>query len=379
LLLSSQRNKDVRKSYREYGIGIFLLLVILTFGCQKKEDAEQKAENGLLVPIEELKTMDLDYHLNRVGTLEAKESVTVKSEAEETVVGIFFEEGDAVEAGQLLAKLDDAKIKTTIQQLEARLRQLELQLANSERTLERKQPLVKEDLVSKQDFDDLETKLEIEKATVKEVKAQLAHNRELLKDTEICAPFPGATSERHVSVGDFLRIGDPVVRVVQLDPLEISFRVDEKDKTHVFLDEPVEITVTAYPDSVFKGKVYFVSPDIDISTRTFLVKGRIDNDQNLLNPGMFAEVSLVTETHKNAVVVPWESVVQLENEMYLYVINSDTAKKVPLKLGLVEGELAEVFGELKPGQHVVVEGKYALREGAKVKILEKSRQASNSE
>ena len=369
----------MRKSCRECYIGIFLLLVILTFGCQKKENAHQKADNGLLVTLGEVKTMDLDYHLNRVGTLETKESVTVKSEAEGTVKGIFFEEGDAVEPGQLLAKVDDAKIKTTIDQLEARLRQLELQLANSERTLERKRPLVKEDLVSKQDFDDLETKLEIDKATVKEVKAQLAHNRELLKDTEVCAPFSGVTSERQVSVGDFLRIGDPVVRVVQLNPLEISFRIDEKDKSHVFLNQPVEVTVTAYPDTVFRGNVYFVSPDIDISTRTFLVKGRINNDENLLNPGMFAEVSIVTKTHKNALVVPWESVVQLEDEIYLYVVNSDTAKKVPVTLGLIKGELAEVFGDLKPGQKVVVDGKHALRDGAKVKVLEGTRPASNPE
>jgi len=372
-----QRKKDVRKILKRHYLGLLVLAVI--FGCQNKEPSQQKAEEGVLVTVGEVKTMDFEYRLNRVGTLETKESVTVKAEAEGTVEGIFFEEGEAVESGQLLVKLDDAKIKTTIQQLEARLRQLELQLANSERTRERKRPLVKEDLVSKQDFDDLETKLQIEKATVKEIIAQLAHNRELLRDTEICAPFSGVTSERQVSIGDFLRIGDPVVRVVQLNPLEISFRVDEKDKTHLFLDQPVEVSVAAYPDKKFTGNVYFISPDIDISTRTFLVKGRIGNDQNLLNPGMFAEVAIVTQTHKNALVVPWESVVQLENEIYLYVVNTDTAKKVPLKLGLVKGEIAEVFGELKRGQHVVVEGKYALRDGAKVKIQEKPRPVSTSE
>jgi len=359
----------VRKSYREYYFGIFLLLVILTFGCQKKENVEQTAEDALPVTVGEVKTMDLDYRLNRVGTLEAKESVTVKAEAEEKVVGIFFEEGDVVEAGQLLVKLDDAKIKATTNQLKARLRQLELQFANSERTLERKRPLVEEDLVSKQDFDDLETKLEIEKATIKEIKAQLAHNRELLKDSEVCAPFPGVTSERQVSIGDFLGIRDPVVRVVQLNPLEISFRVDEQYKTRLHLNQAVTVTVAAYPDRKFHGEVYFISPDIDITTRTFLVKGRIANDENLLNPGMFAEVSIITETHIDALVVPWESIVQLEDEVYVYVINTNAAKKVPIKLGLISEGTAEVIGDLESGQQVVIEGKYALQDGVKVKIV----------
>lgn len=352
-------------------MGVLVLLVAVVFGCRDKEPAQQQAEEEFLVTIGEVKTLDLDYRLNRVGSLETKESVMVKAEAEGRVEGIFFEEGDAVESGRILGKLDDAKIKTTIQQLQARLRQLALQIANSERTLERKSPLVKEDLVSKQDFDDLQTKLEIERATVKEIKAQLAHNQELLNDTEICAPFQGVASERQVSVGDFLRIGDPIVRVVQLNPLEISFRVDEKEKTRLYVGQPVETSVAAFPHQKFHGTVYFISPDIDMNTRTFLVKGRIENDQNLLNPGMFAEVSIVTETRKNALMVPWESVVQLEEEIYLYVVNTATAKKVPIRLGLIREELAEVFGDLEPGQKVALEGKYALHDGAKVKILEK--------
>lgn len=293
----------------------------------------------------------------------------LKAEAEGRVTGIFFEEGNSVKEGQVLAKLDDAKIKTTMNQLEARLRQMEIQLGNSERSLQRKQPLVNEDLVSKQDFDDLQSKIEVEKATIKEIKAQLAHNQELLGDTKVRAPFSGATSERQVSVGDFLRIGDPVVQLVQLNPLEVSFRVDEKYKTNLYNKQPVTVTVEAHPGKRFQGEVYFISPDINITTRTFLVKSRIANDENLLNPGMFAAVTIITETHKDALVVPWESVIQLENEVYVYVVNTTTAKKVPVKLGLVSGGIAEVFGSLKVGEAVVQEGKYALRDGVKVKIV----------
>ncbi|MBW1679358.1 MAG: efflux RND transporter periplasmic adaptor subunit [Deltaproteobacteria bacterium] len=364
----------MRKSRKEQSIAILFLILILFLGCEKRAKIEQKGEERIPVIVGEVKNMDVTYRLHRVGSLEAKESVVLKAEVEmsagERVTGIFFEEGDWVDAGQLLVKLNDAKIKTTMNQLEARLRQLEIQLANRERTLKRKRPLVKEDLVSKQDFDDLETKIEIEKATIKEIKAQIAHSRELLKDTEIRAPFSGATSERLVSVGDFLQMGDPIVRVVQLNPLEISFRVDEKYKPHLDLNQPVTVTVAAYPNRKFHGKVFFISPDIDITTRTFLVKSRIANDENLLNPGMFAKASIITETHKDALVVPWESVIQVEDEVYLYLANIDTAKKVTLELGLVSEGTAEVLGELKAGQKVVMEGKYALQDGAKVKVVE---------
>jgi RND family efflux transporter MFP subunit len=254
-------------------------------------------------------------------------------------------------------------------QLKARLRQTETQLANSLKTLGRKEPLVDEGLVSKQDYDDLLARIDIEKATLVEIRAQLAHNRELLDDTEVRAPFVGVTSERQVSIGDFLRIGDPVVQLVQLDPLEISFHVDEQYKQYLKPQQPVTLTVSAYPHQVFHGEVFFVSPDIDIATRTFLVKGRINNEEHLLNPGMFAQVSIDTETHKDALVVPWESVIQLEDEVYVYVVGNTTARKVAVTLGHISGNAAEVFGELEAGQLVVREGKYALSDGAQVRII----------
>ena len=356
----------MRGSYKRICM-VLLILPVLLWGCVKKDAT--KLDEASPVTIGKVTLKDLFYTLQRVGSLEAKESVVLKAEAEGSITGIFFEEGDLVKEGQVLVKLDNAKFKATMAQLDARLRQTEIQLANSERTLQRKEPLVKEDLVSKQDIDDLQSKIEIEKATLKEIKSQCAHNQELLDDTEVRAPFAGTVSERKISVGDFLRIGDPVVQLVQLNPLEVAFRVDEKYKTNLYPQQPVTLTVAAYPGKKFQGEVYFISPAIDIATRTFLVKGRIANETNALNPGMFAEVTLVTEVHKNALVVPWESVIQLEDETYLYVVNTTTAKKVPIKLGLVAEGLAEVFGNLKVGQSVVREGKYALHDGAKVGIV----------
>lgn len=367
----------MKKKYKEYLILIFVITLICSFGCGKTPETNQKDNDVTPVTVRKIENMDVVYHLQQVGSLEAKESVVLKAEVEmsagERVTGILFEEGDRVETGQLLVKLDDAKVRTTMDQLKARLRQLELQSANSERTLKRKQPLVKEDLISQQEFDDLKTKFEIEKNAIKEIIAELAHNQELLEDTEVRAPFPGVTSERLVSVGDFLQMGEPIVGVVQLNPLEISFRMDEKYKTRLYLNQPVIVKVAAYPDHKFSGEVFFISPDIDTSTRTFLVKGLIANEESLLNPGMFAEVSIVTETHNNALVVPWESVVQLEDEVYLYVVNNSIVKKIPIELGLIFEGTAEVLGDLNPGQFVVTEGKYALQDGSKIKVVETGR------
>lgn len=346
------------------------LLIACCISCGKGDKSSHETEEIFPITIGKSEVRDVIYRLHQVGTLEAKEAVMLKAETDGRVVNINFEEGGTVKSGQLLVKLDDSKIKTKIDQLQARLVQLKIQSDNSQRTLERKRPLLEEELVSRQDFDDLESKIKIERATIKEIEANLAHSRELFKDTEIRSPFSGVTSERMVSVGDFLKVGDPVVLVVQLNPLEISFRVDEKYKSRLYLKQAITITVSAYPERIFSGEVFFISPDIDINTRSFLVKGRVSNKKKLLSPGMFSEVIIVTKIHKNALTIPWESVIQLEDEVYLYKIDGQRVKKVSIKLGLVSEGAAEIWGDLKTGQEVVIEGKYALYEGARVQAKE---------
>ena len=165
-----------------------------------------------------------------------------------------------------------------------------------------------------------------------------------------------------------MKVGDPVVLVVQLSSLEISFRADEKYKSRIYLNQIISIAVSAYPGRQFSGEIFFISPEVDVRTRSFLVKGRISNEKKLLSPGMFAELTIITETHKDALVAPRESIIQLEDEVYLYKIKADSAEKVPVRLGLVSEGVAEVFGNLKPGDKVVIEGKYALHQGARIEI-----------
>ncbi|MBW1855519.1 MAG: efflux RND transporter periplasmic adaptor subunit, partial [Deltaproteobacteria bacterium] len=126
------------------------------------------------------------------------------------------------------------------------------------------------------------------------------------------------------------------------------------------------VNVEAYPEEEFSGIIYFISPDIDTSTRTFMVKAKIPNQENKLNPGMFANATITTETHHNAMVIPWEALVVKEDETYVFRIDSNSAKKVPVKIILVFEGQAEVEGSLSPGASVVKEGKFSLKDGDKV-------------
>ncbi|MDY6971472.1 MAG: efflux RND transporter periplasmic adaptor subunit [Thermodesulfobacteriota bacterium] len=336
-------------------------------GCNKNEGKNNNETLAIPVITAEAVTRKVVYTLDQVGTLEAIREVGIRSEIEGSIVEILFDEGRAVERGALLVRLDSAKIQAEIEALEARISQLQVRLANRGRTLERKRPLVNQELVSRIDFDDLQTEIQEIEAEIVWVRADLAHVKERLNDTFIRAPFDGVAGPREISVGDYLKVGESVVEVIDLDPLEMTFQIPEKFSPRISINQEVLLTLSPFPDRRFTGEIFFISPVVDINTRTFMVKARIENKEHVLKPGMFAHVELVTEIHDNALTVPWESIIQTEDETYIYIVKGEVADKFPIRLGKVTDEWAELLGGgLSPGAKVILEGKYAVKEGMKV-------------
>ena len=173
-------------------------------------------------------------------------------------------------------------------------------------------------------------------------------------------------------MGDFIGVGDPIVKIVQTDPLKLAFRIPEKYVPSISTGKQVEVSLDAYPGETFSGSIYFVSPDIDTATRTLLVKARVPNSDNHLNPGMFANVTVKIETHPGALVVPWDTLVVKEDEVYLFRVDSGKAQKVPVKVLLVFDRKAEVEGDLTAGTTVVRDGKFSIRDGDTVKEIDQA-------
>jgi RND family efflux transporter MFP subunit len=239
---------------------------------------------------------------------------------------------------------------------------------------------VAQNLVSAEKFDDMVTEIDEIKSQIIQTLASLDRQKENLADTMIRAPFDGMAGGRSFSPGHYLRVGDAVVSLVDLNPLKIEFKVPEKFKKNLVLDQEVKLTVDAYPGENFKGRLSFIDPSVEVSTRTFLVKALVDNDERKLSPGMFAKAELVAEVRTQAVTVPWESVIQTENETYLYATDGKTAKKHPVELGRMVEERVEILNPtVAPGDLVILEGKFAVKDGGAVSIPEHGKKAPTGE
>lgn len=350
-------------------VRVLFIMTLIIGGCAKAEKEVKREKQAVPVTVGEVSTRNIRYILNQVGTLEANQAVTVRSEVEGKVNKILFAEGKKVRKGQTLVILDHRRILAEIQNLEARIRQLEIRMKNKERTLERHRSLAKKGVVSKQKFDDLQSETHEIRAQIQQARADLTQQKEVLSYTTLKAPFSGVSGQRDFSVGHYLKKGDPVVSIVALNPLEITFKVPERHKAALSVGKEVLLRVDAYPDQRFKGTLFFISPEVDAATRSFTAKARVSNEEHLLNPGMFARVEVVMEVHENASTVPWESVIQTEDEAYIYLIEGDRVRQTPILLGKVTSQWAEILTPALPsGSRVVLEGKFAVQNGAKVNI-----------
>jgi membrane fusion protein, multidrug efflux system len=354
-------------------LAVLLAASFFLLGCGKQAPEERKTDLAVPVIAGEASTRRVEYILHQVGSLEANQVVTVRSEIEGRAKEIFFQEGQEVKKGDILVRLDAAMIEAEIRNLEALIHQLQIRKGNKERNLERNRSLLAKDLVSRQQVDNFESEISEIDAQIVQAEADLSRQKTRLSYTTIRAPFDGLTTARTFSVGHYLKVGDPVVGVVNLDPIEISFQVPERLKNSLFPGQDVLLTVDSQPGQTFSGTIFFISPQVEVTMRSLQIKARVSNGQALLNPGMFARVQIVTDVHEDAVIVPWESVIQTEEGTFLYLVEGETARRIPVRLGMITDTWAHVLGTgLSPGQAVITEGKFAVKDGSKVWVKQAS-------
>ena len=294
--------------------------------------------------------------LSLVGSVTANEMVDIRSEVDGVVQEILFKEGQIVKKGQELVRLDESKLAAAVAEGEANF-------ALSKANYDRAKDLFDSQLISQQEFDQVRT-------TFEATRANLDLNKRMLKDARIYAPFEGVVGARSISPGQVIRKEAVLTTIVDFDPVKVEFNVPEKVLGQVRIGQDIEIGVATYPGKTFKGKVFFVSPYVDLTNRTALVKAEVPNPNGELKPGMFANLNLTVTIRENAVVIPEVALTQtLEGgRAMIFVVDASTnAQLRPVKLGVRMAGMVEVEG-VRAGERVIVEGTQKTVPGRPVQL-----------
>ena len=340
-----------------------LVLAAGIAGCEMGDkesggsDASGEEDEQAAVPVEvgALERGDVYAMYTGTASLETDADALVVAKVAGEIVELRTEEGDRVQAGQILARLDGDRLRLEMERARANVNKLEQEY-------ERNVQLHERGLVSAGAFEDLKYELEALKAAYNLARLELSY-------TEIRAPISGVVSERHVKTGNTISINDPVFRITNLDPLIAYLHVPEREFRRLAKDQPAELTVDAIPDQTFSAAVQRISPVVDPVTGTFKVTLQVPDPDSRLKPGMFGRFNIVWDARQDSLLVPRNAIVDADSDQAVFIVRDGLAERRPIETGYARGDRIEVVRGLTGDEEVVVVGQGGLKDGARVEIV----------
>lgn len=318
---------------------------------------------------------DVPLVLDLVGRAEAYESVTLKSRVDGQVAALPFTEGQAVAAGEVLARLDPADFEARLQQAEANLARDRAQLAKAERDVDRLLSLKGRGFVSDQQLADARVAADALAATARADQAAVESARLQRNYTTIKAPFAGIIGAKLVSPGAAIKANDTALAVLnRVRPIYVGFAVPERYLPRLraaLRTETLPVTVAVPGDGGqrFPGEARFLDNAVDPTTGAIQMKATVPNETDALTSGQFLSVSLTLDTISNAVTVPAAAVQQGPAGSFVFVVKPDaTVETRPVAVTLQQTGSAVIGEGLREGETVVTDGQLRLSPGAKVQV-----------
>jgi membrane fusion protein (multidrug efflux system) len=331
-------------------------------GCgdvQASADKKDVKEEIVSVPVEVANTTagSISYNYSSTAVLEAKEEAQVVSKVAGILQNLYVEEGDYVEAGQILAKIEPQRYQLSLNKAKAELAQIKSELNRIEKVHGK-------NLVSADTYEKLKWQYESSKSALDIAKLNL-------KETEVTAPISGFIAERYVKVGNVVaqHQQQSMFHIVQQKQLQGIVHLPEQQLRHVKVGQQTSLVLAAVGDTPVSAVVERISPIVNAKTGTFKVTLSVDNTDGMLKSGMFAEVSIKYNTHDNAMLIPRKAVISMDNKHTVYSVADGKVTKQEITVGFQEGQFVEVLAGLSIDSQVVTAGHSNLKDKANVQVI----------
>jgi multidrug efflux system membrane fusion protein len=319
---------------------------------------------------------DIPVRLTAVGNVESVNSVAIKAQITGTVSQVHFREGQDVVKGQILFTIDPRPYQAALKQAEATLARDLAQAKNADEQARRYEGLIKDGIVTKEQYDALRTTADAFASSVAADRAAVENAKVQLSYCSIRSPISGRTGNLDATIGNMIKANDTpsMVTINQMAPIYVTFSVPEKELITIKREMAggklrVEAVIPTDPRGPVYGELTFVDNTVDMTTGSIKLKGTFANADGRLWPGQFVTTSLDLFTIKNAVVAPASAIQSGQQGEYVYVIKQDdTAELRPVKAGISSEGKTVVETGLKPGETVVTDGQMRVMPGGKVEV-----------
>lgn len=373
------------------GSWAFISLLLLGFfmlGCGSANNAEAAGKSGsrkgqqggraMVIPVgvAPVEVRDLPVYINGLGSVEAFNTVVVKSRIDGQLVEVHFREGQEVEKGDLLAVIDPRPYQVALSQAEAALYKDKSALADAQLNFERFEGLYKQGIIPQQQYDTQKSLVGQLNGSVRSDQANVDNVKLNLVYTHITAPVSGRVGLRQVDVGNMVHASDQngLLVITQLHPIAVIFNLPEDNLVSVSQHmRKGTLDVDAYSrddqTKLATGKLMTIDNQIDPTTGTGKLKAVFQNTEGTLWPNQFVNIHLLLEVRKNSTVIPAAAVQRGPQGTYVYVVKPDnTADMRKVTPGISVGNFAAITEGISAGEKVVTDGQDKLQPGSKVEV-----------
>ena len=350
---------------------LLCLVLAVTVACSKGQPQNPQAAGMQAMPVKvmEAKAQPVNDASEYVATLKSRDSAVIMPQVEGQLTQIFVHSGDKVAAGGALMEIDPLKQQATVKSQESARAAQQAQLNWAKQQYERSQGLSAAGVVSKQDLDQAKATFEAAQAQMEALDAQVSEQQVQLHYYKVTAPRSGIVGDIPVRVGDRVTSTTQLTTVDQPGTLEAYVYVPIERSSQLKMNLPVQV-LDSNGKVLADTRVSFISPQVDNTTQTVLVKAQIPNGNDALRQSQFIRARVVWGTHQSP-EVPILAVSRLAGQYFAFVAEPQTggafvAKQKPLTIGETVGNNYEVRDGIKPGDKVIISGTQFLRDGAPV-------------
>ena len=322
---------------------------------RKKFSSVGKNQKKTNVRIKQVNLESLSIQSTYVGYLLPNKRVLMRSEIDGVIEKIDFEEGDEITKGKRLVD-----ISTKEHRLKLKIAITDSNLADI--NIKRDEKLAAQNLIPNAQLD--QTKTRAESASLNKELAEISLNKSL-----ISSPLKGTIKTRHIKVGEFVRKGDKLVEILDIDRILVKVNIPEQEILSIQVGQNVEVALYIMEKKTFLGRVKNIGLEADSSNRTFPVEILVDNKERQLRAGMLARATFTKNVDQDQIVIPRHTVLERDQGRVVYVFEDGKAFRRDITIGLSQLDQVQVVQGLNKGELIVVEGHTKLTDGEEVNVV----------
>ncbi len=368
-------SNNQRKFY-VFSAGVVVLLALLVyFRIKSNADEVSKARRPIpSVQLSHAQRGEIERSLSFTGDVDAIQAASIFSRVNGNIEEEYVDIGSFVQKGQKLALVDTTIYSQNARQARATLLQAEATYGNAKLSYERNRNLLSQNLVAKQDVDNSETAYRVALAQEEAAAASYKNASTQLGYCTITAPFTGYVTRRFFDPGTYVTAStngqsSTLFYLADIRRVKVLVNIPEEDIPLLSKVQDAQLKVDAYPNAVFHGRITRISQQLDLSTRTMPVEVDVENPQNLLKPGMFANISLILARSTNALLLPSQVVLKDEAGDFVYTVGGDSVvHKLYVKIGISQGNQDEIVSGITDNDKIVFMGQDIVENGMKVRV-----------